>query len=99
MHVFTDIPISCLGEKHMKVSLIGQTHSVLLRVVDGAFPSLLGRDIMNLFTLPWKDIFSVKSQIDEALEVVQTREEIISQFPELLDSSTLGKLNATKVTL
>ena len=99
LRVFTDIPISCLGEKHMKVSLNGQTHSVLLRVVDGACPSLLGRDIMNLFTLPWKDIFSVKSQIDEALEVAQTREEIISQFPELFDSSTLGKLNTTKVTL
>ena len=77
----------------------GQSHSVLLRVVDTKGPSLLGRDLLSLFQLPWCEIFSVKAAITDALTQGEIREEMLAKFPELFDSSAVGKLRSMKITL
>ena len=48
------------------MSVNGQTHKDMLRIVDTKGPSLLGRDLLASFQLDWKEIFHVKSQIDDA---------------------------------
>ena len=96
---FSGNQIACLGEVQIPVTINGQTHSVLLRVVDTVGPSLLGRDVLSLFQLNWKEIFSIKTEIDEALAQAEYRAEIQSKYPKLFDTSSVGKLTATKVTL
>ena len=96
---FSDKPITCLGELEMNVTLNGTTAPVKLRVVDVSGPSLLGRDMLQLFQLPWNEIFSVKTRIDETVAQIQLREEIMAQFPDLFDSTSMGKLNTMKVNL
>ena len=91
--------IQCLGEIAMDVDISGSTQPVLLRVVDNAGPSLLGRDIVEEFKLPWSEVFSVEKEIDETIDRVKCREDIIAQFPELFDNSTIGKLRSTRVNL
>ena len=54
---YTGDIIQCLGEKEMDVKVGDQVGTLLIRVVQG--PSLLGRDMMSKFTLPWQNIFSV----------------------------------------
>ena len=48
--------IQCFGEKEMNVKVGDQVGTQLIRVVQG--PSLLGRDMMSKFTIPWQNIFS-----------------------------------------
>ena len=54
---YTEDIIQCLGEKEMDVKIGDQMGTLLIRVAQG--PSLLGRDMMSKFTLPWQNIFSV----------------------------------------
>ena len=96
---FSGSAIKCLGETVMDVCVNGVTLPALLRIVDNNGPSLLGRDMLTKFRLPWEDIFAVKTEIDKALETANDREEIITQFPTLFDTTTVGRLNTTKMTL
>ena len=97
---FSGSAIKCLGETVMNVCVNGGvTLPALLRIVDNNGPSLLGRDMLTKFRLPWEDIFAVKTEIDKALETANDREEIIAQFPTLFDTTTVGRLNTTKMTL
>ena len=82
----------------MDVNINGSTQPVLLRLVDNAKPSLLGRDILEKFKLPWSEVFAAKKEIDQTLERVKYRD-VIAQSPELFDNSTIGKLCLTKVNL
>eukprot|EP00117_Sycon_ciliatum_P043835 scpid78022/ scgid31689/ len=63
---FSGSSIPCLGERKFPVSINGQTHKDMLRIVDTKGPSLLGRDLLASFKLDWKEIVHVKSQIDDA---------------------------------
>ena len=54
---FSGNKIACLGEVQIAVTINGQTHSVLLRVVGTVGPSLLERDVLSLFQLNWKEFF------------------------------------------
>ena len=96
---FSGSIIPCLGEGKFPVSINGQKHTVLLRIVDTNGPSLLGRDLLSLFKLEWREIFSVKSEIDNALIRAKLQEEMLQKFESLFDTSTVGKLNSTRVTL
>ena len=60
----------------------------LIRVVQG--PSLLGRDIMSKFEIPWQNIFSTVST---------TAEDIVHQYSDLFDTSSVGKLKGIQVSL
>ena len=51
--------------------------TLLISVVQG--PSLLGRDMMSKFTLPWQDI--------------------IQQYSDLFETSSVGKLKGIQVLL
>ena len=44
--------INCLGEKVMSIQINNQTKDDVIRVVDSKGPSLLGRDLISIFTLP-----------------------------------------------
>ena len=64
---------------------IGEQHGfVTAREVDGTGPSLLGRDIMSKFSLPWEKIFNIVVSIDT--------DDIIKQYSNLFNSKTRGKL-------
>ena len=64
---YTGDIIQCLGEKEMDVKVGDQVGTLLIRLVQG--PSLLGRDMMSKFTLPWQNIFSTISTAAE--DIVQ----------------------------
>ena len=96
---FSGTQINCLGEGTFPVTMNGQSHNALLRVVDSKGPSLLGRDLLSVFQLPWREIFSVRTAIEEALTQAEIREEMLAKFPELFDSSAVGKLKSMKITL
>ena len=85
---YTGNTIKCLGEKEMNVKVRNQVGKLLIGVVKG--PSLLGRDMMSKFTLPWQKIFNVVST---------TAEDIVHQYPDLFDKSMVGKLKGVQVSL
>lgn len=85
---YTGNVIKCLGEGDMQVKVGNQVDNIKIRVVQG--PSLLGRDMMAKFRLPWQSIFSV---------VPTTAEDIIQQYPELFDESAVEKLKGVQVPL
>ena len=64
---YTGDIIQCLGEKEMDVKVGDQVGTLLIRVAQ--VPSLLGRDMMSKFTLPWQNIFSTISTAAE--DIVQ----------------------------
>ena len=53
---YTGDIIQCLGEKEMDVKVGDQVGTLFIRLVQG--PTLLGRDMMSKFTLPWQNTFS-----------------------------------------
>ena len=81
--------ISCLGQVSVDLSIGEQSGPVLVRVVPGNGPSLLGRDVMQKYKLPWRSIFAVHS----------SAEEIVAQYPELFDTSVVGKVKGVQVKL
>ena len=85
---YTGNTIKCLGGKEMDVKVGNQVRRLLIRVVKG--PSLLGRDMMSKFTLPWQKIFNVVST---------TAEDIVHQYPDLFDKSMVGKRKGVQVSL
>ena len=85
---YTGNVIKCFGESEMKVTVGNQVNKLNIRVVDG--PSLLGRDMMTKFLLPWQNIFSI---------IPTTAEDIMRQYPALFDASTVGKLKGVQVQL
>ena len=85
---YTGNIIECLGEKEIELKIGDQLDTLLIRVVKG--PSILGRDLMAKFKLPWQNIFHMVST---------TSEDIVSQYPNLFDSTTVGKLFKRTVIL
>ena len=53
-------------------------------------PSILGRDLMAKFKLPWQNIFHMVST---------TSKDIVSQYPNLFDNTKVGKLKGIQVSL
>ena len=90
---FSGTAIKCLGETTLPVSIAGESKNVLVRVVENDGPSLLGRDLLNIFTLPWKQLFA--EQVHRILGTVGLKKE----FPNLFDCSTLGKVSHTRVKI
>ena len=80
--------IQCLGEKEMDVKVGDQVGILFIRVVQG--PSPLGRDMMSKFTLPWQNIFST---------ILTAAEEIVQQYPDLFDTSSVEKFKGIQVSL
>ena len=85
---YTGDIIQCLGEKEMDVKVGDQVGTLLIRVVQG--PSLLGWNTMSKFTLPWQNIFSTISTATE---------DIVQQYSDLFDTSSVGKLEGIQVSL
>ena len=57
---YTGDIFECLGEKEIEFKIGDQLDSLLVRVVKG--PSILGRDLMAKFKLPWQNIFHTVSK-------------------------------------
>ena len=87
---YTGNQITCLGEKSMKVEINGEVKEVIVRVVDGDGPSLLGRDLISKFTLPWENILNV---------ACTKLEGILENYPGLFDTSSIGKIKDLQVQL
>ena len=77
---YTGNIIECLGEKEMELKIGDQLDKLLVRVVKG--PSILGRDLMAKFKLPWQNILHTVSS---------TSEDIVSQYPNVFGNITVGK--------
>eukprot|EP00117_Sycon_ciliatum_P015218 scpid18577/ scgid6200/ Retrotransposable element Tf2 155 kDa protein type 1 len=90
---FSGAEIKCIGEFPVPVTINGKTESVTVRVVATEGPSLLGRDLLNVFTLPWKQMLAEK--VHRTLGTDQFQKE----FPALFDHSTLGKMNGVQIHL
>ena len=86
---YTGNSIMCCGEKEMNVKVGEQEATLIVRVVDGSGPSLLGRDLLAKISLPWKSIFNVTT----------TAEEIVQEYGDLFDNSTIGKIDGVQVSL
>ena len=80
---YTGNIIECLGEKEMELKIGDQLDKLLVRVVKG--PSIVGRDLMAKFKLPWQNILHMVST---------TSEDIVSQYPNVFGNTTVGKLRA-----
>ena len=87
---YTGDRIKCLGEKHMEVQINGQKKEVVIRVVDGNGPSLLGRDLISRFKLPWENIFKVSSS---------EYSDILQKYIHLFDNTVVGKIEGLQVQL
>ena len=87
---YTGNKIKCLGEKLMTVQIKDETINSVIRVVDGSGPSLLGRDLISGFTLPWQDIFKVNTE---------ECQDILEKYTNLFDDSSIGKIEGLKVQL
>ena len=84
---YTGAMIHVLGEKLVTATIAGKSNELTLRVVKEG-PALIGRDWLQHFTLPWKEIFTVKLSGNS----------IQNNYPELF-SEKLGKLEGVKVHL
>ena len=85
---YTGNIIECSEQKEMELKIGDQLDTLLVRVVKG--PSILGRNLMSKFKLPWQNIFHVVST---------TSEDIVFQYPNMFDNTTLGKLKGIQVSL
>ena len=83
--------IICLGEKVMSVQINNQTKDAVIRVVDSKGPSLLGTDLISIFTLPWENIFKVNTNSE--------CDKIFDKYTDLFDNSQIGKIKGLKVQL
>ena len=90
LKTYTSDTIKCLGEKSIEVQIGDQKDNIVIRVVETKGPSLLGRDIMMKFKLPWKNIFNVS---------ISERDQIIQKFADLFDVSVVGKLKDIQVQM
>ena len=82
---YTGNIIECLGEKEMEFKIGDQLDSLLVRVVKGS--SILVRDLMAKFKLPWQEHFHTVST---------TTEDIVSRQH---NNTTVGKLKGIQVSL
>ena len=75
----------------MKVKIEDQEMDITIRVVDGSGPSLLGRDLMEKITLPWKSIFKIRVTV----------EDVMKDCADLIDTKAMGSeyLSLTELTL
>ena len=48
----------------MAVKIIGEMKMMMIKLVDGEGPSLMGRDIISQFKLPWEVIFKISQSIN-----------------------------------
>ena len=92
LSTYTGNPIKCLGEIEMKMALGGVEENVLVRVTECGGPSLLGRDVLSRFTLPWKSIFKVGTG-------GQSTTDFVKKYPNLFDNSTVGTVQGVQVKL
>ena len=75
----------------MSIQINNQTKDAVIRVVDSKGPSLLGRDLISIFTLPWENIFKVDTNSEY--------DKIFDRYTDLFDNSQVGKIKGLKVQL
>ena len=92
---FSGSNIECIGETTLPITIEGTTERALLRVVSHDGPSLLGRDLLNMFALPWKQLFAQRDAVNHICEEESVRKE----FSKLFDNSTVGKMEGVQVRL
>ena len=83
--------IICLWERVMSIQINNQTKDAVIRVVDSKGPSLLRRDLITIFILPWENIFKVNTNIK--------CDKIFDKYTDLFDNSQVGKIKGLKVEL
>ena len=83
--------INCLGEKVMSIQINNQTKDAVIRVVDSKGLSLLGRDLISIFTLPWENIFKVNTNSEY--------DKIFDRYTDLFDNSQVGIIKGLKIQL
>ena len=90
LQTYTGERISVLGSIQVEVSNNNQTKQLLLLVVKGQGPNLLGRDWMSVLTLDWQTVHKLQynRQLDELLQKYSA-----------LFIDKLGKLEGIKVKL
>jgi len=87
---YTKEEIACLGEVEMEMAIGDQHGKILVRITKADSPSILGRDAMLIFTLPWKSVKKVHAK---------TEKDWFAKYPELFDTTSVGKVKGVQVQL
>ena len=97
MQGYTGQCIECVGEMSLPITIEGVCQPVLVRVVSNG-PSLLGRDMLSRFKMPWHLFIEQEENRRQRVNHVRVQD-LIERFPELFDTEEIGKLNTTQITL
>lgn len=97
MQGYTGQQIECLGEMSLPITVDGVCKPVLVRVVRNG-PSLMGRDMLSVFKMPWNLFIDQKVNRRERVHHVNAKD-LVDSFPKLFDTTKIGKLNTAKITL
>ena len=92
LKTYTDEKIHVLGQLHVHVKYGEQRAPLVLLVVDGEGPSLMGRNWLRYIRLDWKSIHAV---IDAG---VATPDQLTEKYADIF-TDELGKVSDLKVTL
>ncbi len=80
LKTYTDERMIVKGTMNVRVEYKGQNEKLVLVVVDGDGPSLLGRNWLKYICLDWKGIFAVKTvQMKPLRMLLQRYQEILSK--------------------
>lgn len=82
--------INCLGEMEMNICINNVSDKILIRIVKGSGPALLGRDALFVVKLPWHDIFYTTKGMNA--------DNIVAKFPDVF-CDQLGKLKDVQINL
>ena len=92
LKTYTEERINVLGQLHVHVEYKDQRAPLVLLVVDGDGPTLMGRNWMPYIRLDWKNIHTIQESPHSAVE------ELTEKFAELFKDE-LGKVSDLQVTL
>ena len=92
LRTYTNEPIEVTGTLNVRVQYEGQLKKLVLVVIAGDGPSLLGRNWLNHIVLNWKKVFAVRTLLLESLNRVLQRH-------KSLFSEGLGTIEPYRATL
>ena len=92
LKTYTNEPIKVMGTLNVRVQYEGQLKKLVLVVIAGKGPSLLGRNWLNHIALNWKKVFAVRTLRLESLNKLMQRH-------KSLFSEGLGTIEPYRATL
>ena len=96
LRTYTGETIDCLGEISVSVGYNQQQHNCRMAVVKGEGPCLLGRDCLQHFQVPWRDVLHTMAHNPSKASL--NLEEVVGKYPSLFHDE-LGKASQHEAQL